>query len=65
MKGMLKKCPNCGGSGNKTDWEPKPGNDPFMRQYHCQSCGVLFYGLLTMEQREAVYDEKTDEVYKP
>lgn len=33
----------CDGNLSKTDWLPRSGEDPVLREYKCQSCGVLAY----------------------
>jgi len=38
-----KKCPECEGIGDPTDWLPSPGNDPMMREFTCLDCSAKFY----------------------
>jgi hypothetical protein len=33
-----------------TDWLPKPGHDPNIREFKCSNCGDVFYKLLTAEE---------------
>lgn len=35
---------------DKTDWMPRSGYEPELRQFKCPSCGGIFYHRLTIEE---------------
>ncbi len=37
------KCSKCEGEASRTNWIPPKGYDPYLHEYKCGRCGLVFY----------------------
>lgn len=58
----LARCPECGGTGEPTEWRAEGGFDLAMRQFFCRSCRAEFYLVMVDNEHIKAADERSREM---